>query len=187
MALKATVFRVELTLSDLDREVYGTFPLTLARHPSETDERMMVRLLAFALEADERLDFGTGLSTDDEPALWRKSLDGRIERWIDVGLPEPKRIKQALGRAETVRVISYGDTRIGPWWAKHAAAFRALGDGLEVLFLDDASCTALAALAERGMRLSVTVQDGAAWVADEAGAMVELRPRRLDPQRPELS
>ncbi len=185
MALKATVFRVELTLSDLDREVYGTFPLTLARHPSETDERMMVRLLAFVLEADDRLEFGAGLSTDDEPALWRRSLDGRIERWIDVGLPEPKRLKQALGRAETVRVIAYGDTRVGPWWSKHAAAFRALGDGLEVLVLDDAACGELAALAERGMRLSVTVQDGAAWIAAESGAMVEVRPRRLDAQRPD--
>lgn len=186
MALKATVFRVELTLSDLDREVYGTFPLTLARHPSETDERMMVRLLAFALEADERLEFGGGLSTDDEPALWRRSLDGRIERWIDVGLPDPKRLKQALGRAESVRVLAYGETRIEPWWAKHAAAFRALGDGLEVLALDDAPCEALAALAERSMRLSVTVQDGAVWFAAESGAMVEVRPRRLDPQRPEF-
>lgn len=179
MALKATVFRAELTVSDVDREVYGTFPLTLARHPSETDERMMVRLLAFALEADERLAFGSGLSTEDEPALWRRSLDGRIERWIEVGLPEPKRLKQALGRSETVRVLAYGETRVGPWWAKHGAELRVLGAGLELLLLDDAACAALTALVDRGMRLSVTVQDGTAWIADEEGALVEVRPRSL--------
>lgn len=179
MALKATVFRAELTVSDLDRGVYAQFPLTLARHPSETDERMMVRLLAFALEADERLEFGGGLSTDDEPALWRRGLDGRIERWIDVGLPEPKRLKQALGRAESVRVIAYGETRIRPWWDRHGTALKQLGGALEVLTLTDEECSALAALAERGMRLTATVQDGAVWFADAAGTMVEIRPRRL--------
>ena len=186
MALKATIFRMELTLSDLDREVYAQYPLTLARHPSETDERMMVRVLAFALEADERLAFGGGLSTEDEPALWRHSLDDRIERWIDVGLPEPKRLKQALGRSESVRVIAYGDAKLGPWWARSAAALRELGPDLEVLASDDEACAGLTALAKRGARLTVTIQDGAAWFADEEGAMVEIRPRRLDPSRPEL-
>ena len=183
MALKATVFRAELTVSDMDREVYEAFSLTLARHPSETDERMMVRLLAFALEAHEHLEFGGGLSTDDEPALWRKSLDGRIERWIDVGLPEPKRLKQALGRAEAVRVITYGETRVRPWWDKHAKALRGLGAGLELLTLSDAQCAALASLCERNMQLTVTIQDGAVWFADAAGTMVEVRPQALDDQR----
>lgn len=181
MALKATVFRAELTVSDLDREVYGTFPLTIARHPSETDERMMMRLLAFSLEADERLAFGTGLSTEDQPALWRTSLDGRIERWIEVGLPDPRRLKQALGRSDSVRVLAYGETRIGPWWSKHGAALGALGPNVELKFLRDDECTALTAFADRGMRLSVTVQDGTAWFSNETGALVELRPRSLEP------
>ena len=183
MALKSTVFRAELTISDLDREVYETFPLTLARHPSETDERMMVRLLAFALEADELLTFGGGLSTDDEPDLWRKGLDGTIERWIEVGLPDPKRLKQAMGRSAAVRVVAYGETKLGPWWQKHVADLRALGDGLELLYLDDATCAALEGLTQRSMRLSVTLQDGAVFINDEAGAMVEARPERLDPLR----
>ena len=186
MALKSTIFRMELTLSDMDREVYDQFPLTLARHPSETDERMMVRVLAFALEADERLTFGGGLSTEDEPALWRRSLDDRIERWIDVGLPEPKRLKQALGRSESVRVIAYGDAKLGPWWTRSVSALRDLGPKLEVLAIDDEALAGLASLADRGARLTVTIQDGAVWIADEAGAMVEVRPRLLDPFRPEL-
>jgi uncharacterized protein YaeQ len=179
MALKATVFRAQPTVSDLDREVYGTFPSTLARQPSGTDERMMVRLLAFTLEADERLGFGSGLSTEDEPALWRRSLDGRIERCIDVGLPEPRRLKQALGRAETVRLLAYGETHAGPWWDKHGGEVRALGGALEVLLVDDAACAARPSLAERGMRLSVIVQDGTAWIADDRGALVEVRVRSL--------
>ena len=133
VALKSTVFRAELTISDLDREFYETFSLTLARHPSETDERMMIRLLAFALEADERLAFGGGLSTDDEPDLWRKGLDGTIERWIEVGLPDPKRLKQAMGRSAAVRVVTYGGAKLGHWWQKHGAELRAFGNDFELL------------------------------------------------------
>ena len=183
VALKSTVFRAELTISDLDREVYETFSLTLARHPSETDERMMIRLLAFALEADERLSFGGGLSTEDEPDLWRKGFDGTIERWIEVGLPDPKRLKQAMGRSDAVRVVTYGETKRVPWWQKHAAELRALGNDLELLYVNDATCAALEGLTQRSMRLSVTIQDGAAFINDEEGAMVEVRPERLDPSR----
>ena len=89
MALKATVHKVELSVSDMDRGYYASHSLTLARHPSETSERMMVRLLAFAMYADEALAYGRGLSADAEPALWKKDLTGNIELWIDVGLPEP--------------------------------------------------------------------------------------------------
>ena len=85
MARKATIFKAELSLADLDRNLYEDFSLTVAQHPSENDLRMMVRLLAFTLFADARLEFGRGLSTDDEPDLWQKDLTGAIELWISVG------------------------------------------------------------------------------------------------------
>lgn len=115
MALKATVFKAELQVADMDRHHYGTYNLTLARHPSETDERMMVRVLAFALFADPALGFGKGLCVDDEPDLWQKDLTGVIERWIDVGQPDEKWIRKACGRAREVVVLAYGRA-LEVWW-----------------------------------------------------------------------
>ena len=114
MAIKATIFKTELQVSDMDRGYYRDHTLTLARHPSETDERMMVRLLAFALHADEALLFGRGLSTDDEPDLWQKDLTGAVELWIDVGLPTEKDIRKACGRARQVVVYCYGGRGVQP-------------------------------------------------------------------------
>src|SRR6202165_3675547 len=108
MALQSTIFKAELTVSDLDRNHFATHSLTLARHPSETDERMMVRLLAFALNADEALEFGRGLSAEGEPDLVKKDLTGAIELWIDVGLPDEREIRKAAGRARAVKVYVYG-------------------------------------------------------------------------------
>src|SRR4051794_1616348 len=104
MALKSTVFKVELAVADIDRGYYEDHLLTLARHPSETDERMMVRLLAFALHAHPLLAFGRGLSSADEPDLWQRDLTGTIERWIDVGLPDERDVRKACGRAPDVHV-----------------------------------------------------------------------------------
>lgn len=102
MALKATIFKVELVVADMDRNYYGDHNLTIARHPSETDERMMVRILAFALYADPALAFAKGLCVDDEPDLWQKDLTGLVERWIDVGQPDEKWIrKPAAARAKS--------------------------------------------------------------------------------------
>jgi len=98
MALNATIYKAELQVSDMDRHYYATHTLTVARHPSETVERLMVRLLAFALYADERLEFGKGLSDGDEPALWRKAYSGDIEQWIELGQPDEARIRKACGR-----------------------------------------------------------------------------------------
>ncbi len=106
MALNSTTYRIELSISDMDRGYYATHTLTLARHPSETDERLMVRLLVFALRADERLLFGKGLSSDDEPDLWRKDLTGDILEWIELGQPDEQRIRKACGRARQVVVVS---------------------------------------------------------------------------------
>src|SRR5258706_13884366 len=108
MALKATIFKAELSIADIDRGYYADPSLPLARHPSETDERMMVRLLAFALGAAERLEFGRGLSSEDEPDLVERDLTGAIQRWIDVGLPDERDVRKACGRARRVDVIAYG-------------------------------------------------------------------------------
>src|SRR3977135_3291614 len=108
MALKATIFKASVQISDTDRNYYQMHALTLARHPSETDERMMVRLLAFALHAHESLSFGRGLSTGGEPDPWQKDWTGISERWIEVGQREEKNIRQACGRAKQVFIYTYG-------------------------------------------------------------------------------
>ena len=176
MALRATVYKAELAVSDLDRGVYGQHVLTLARHPSETEERLMVRLLAFALFADEALAFGRGLSTEDEADLWQRDPTGVIERWIDVGLPDERAVRKACGRARAVVVLAYGARRVDAWWEENAAAFARL-DNLSVLTLTAAETAALESLAARSMTLTCTVQDGHVWLAS-GDATVEIAPQR---------
>ena len=165
MALKATICKTELHIADMERGYYQDHSLTIARHPSETEERMMVRMLAFALNADNALTFGAGLSTDDEPDLWRKDLTGNIETWIDVGLPDEKRIRKACGRAETVVVYSYGGRASKLWWEGIGNKLDRL-DRLTVVDLPQTGTHALAAMAERNMDLQVTIQDGQLWVTN---------------------
>jgi uncharacterized protein YaeQ len=116
MALKSTIFKAELSVADIDRGYYRDHVLTIARHPSETDERMMVRLLAFALHADDALAFGRGLSAEDEPDVWRRDLTGAIEQWIDVGMPDEREVRKACGRARAVYVLAYGGRAVDLWW-----------------------------------------------------------------------
>lgn len=174
MALKATIYKAELQISDMDRQYYATHALTLAQHPSETDERLMIRLLAFALHADDRLEFGRGLSTDDEPDLWRKSLTGEIEQWIDVGQPDEQRIRRACGRARQVVVISYSGRGADVWWDKIAAGL-ARSKNLTVIDIPAATVQALASLADRNMQLQGLIQDGQAQLVS-AKASVSVEP-----------
>ncbi|UXY15632.1 YaeQ family protein [Chitiniphilus purpureus] len=165
MALKSTIFKAELNIADLDRGYYATHGLTVARHPSETDERMMLRVLAFALHADDALAFGRGISDEDEPALWRRNLLGEAELWIDLGQPDEKRIKKACTRAAEAVIYAYGGRAAEMWWqgiASQAARY----EHLSVWRIDDDALAALGALAERGMNLHVTVQDGEITLAD---------------------
>ena len=185
MALKATVCKAELHIADMERGYYHDHAVTVARHPSETDERMMVRLLAFALNADEALAFGAGLSTDDEPDLWRKDLTGNIETWIDVGLPDEKRIRKACGRADAVFVYSYGGQAAQLWWQQVGDKL-ARSHKLTVIDLPHAGTRALAALAARNMQLQYTNRDGQVWVADERQS-VQLDPKTLLAAKPEWS
>ena len=165
MALKATIFKASVQIADTDRHYYQTHALTLARHPSETDERMMVRLLAFALHAHDALVFGKGLSADDEPDLWQKDLTGAIQLWIDVGQPDEKRLRKACGRATQVVVYSYGGSGAAIW-REQIAPTVARTKNLTVRKIPLESSQAMSQLAQRNMDLSYTVQDGQVWVAD---------------------
>ena len=180
MALNATIFKAELTISDMDRGYYATHALVLARHPSETDERMMVRLLAFALNAGDALVFGKGLSSEDEPALWRKDLTGTIELWIDVGLPDEKTVRKACGRATQVILYPYG--RGAERWAQDMHGALARPDNLTVINLPLAATQAMAALAQRNMALQCTIQDGTVWLTDGSNT-VEIAPAVLHAAR----
>jgi len=176
MALKATVVKAELQLSDLDRHHYATYPLTLAQHPSETDQRLMVRLVAFALYASDRLEFGKGLSNEEDPDLWRRDYTGDIEQWIDLGQPDESRIRKACGRARQVVVVNYGGRAADVWWDKNAAALSRL-DNLTVIDIDADTVEALGALIERSMRFSALIQDGELQLMGDAGTLLAFRPR----------
>lgn len=163
MALKATIFKVDLQVADMDRNYYADHTLTIARHPSETDERMMVRVLAFALHAHEALAFGKGLSADDEPDLWQKDLTGAIELWIEVGQPDEKRMLKACGRAAQVVVYSYSATS-HIWWNQLAGKVERARN-LRVVNLPAEATMALAKLAQRTMQVQCTIQDGQIWMS----------------------
>jgi uncharacterized protein YaeQ len=159
MALGATICKAELNVIDMDRNYYQQHSLTLAQHPSETDERLMVRLLAFALNANELLSFTKGLSTDDEPDLWQKSLSDDIELWIELGLPSEKRLKKASGRADKVSVYSYGSGSAEQWW-KQLKTSLARFNNISVFYIDTEITQKLTTLIERKMDVQISIQDG---------------------------
>ena len=165
MALKATIFRTEVQIADMDRNYYQNHTLTLARHPSETDERMLIRVLAFCRHAHEALSFTRGLSTDDEPDLWQRDLTGGIELWIDIGQPDEKRIRKACGRAEQVCIYCHSGHSAELWWRKNQDKLERFGN-LTVINIDAAASQSLARLAQRSMQLQCTIQDGHIWLGD---------------------
>lgn len=165
MAINATIFKADLQIADMDRNYYADHSLTLARHPSETDERMMVRLLAFVLFAHEYLVFAKGLNADDEPALWQMDLTGAIELWIEVGLPDEKWLRKACGRSERVVVLTYGGRTADMWWSANRAKLEKPGN-VSVYNLPQEATQALAAIASRNMRLQCSIQDGQIWITD---------------------
>lgn len=164
MALPSTVFKAQLQVADMDRHYYADHTLTIARHPSETDERMMVRVLAFALHASDALAFGRGLSAEDEPDLVEADLTGAIHSWIDVGLPDEKAVRKASGRAQKVFVYAYGRAA-DVWWDQNRKGFLRL-DALTVVRLAPDSTQALAGMAQRTMQLQCNIQDGDVWFGD---------------------
>lgn len=167
MALKATVCKARLSIADMDRGHYGEHDLTLAQHPSETDERLMVRLLAFVLNAADEPAFTRGLSTDDEPELWVRTPAGDIELWIELGLPDETRIRKACNRARRVRIYAYGGRTVAVWWRKLESRLQRF-ENLEVIQVPPESTRALTALAGKRMHLQCTVEDGQVGLGNDS-------------------
>jgi uncharacterized protein YaeQ len=164
MAIKATIYKADLSIADMDRNYYQEHSLTIARHPSETDERVMIRVLAFALHADPALAFTKDLFDVDEPALWLKDLTGAIDLWIEVGHPDEKRLLKAAGRSEKVIVYSYSAT--SNIWFKGIANKIERAKNVSVINIPSEISAQLEKMASRSMALQCTIQDGQVWVTD---------------------
>ena len=182
MALKAIIHKATLQLSDMDRNVYGEHALTIARHPSETDERMIIRVLAFALNVPASNDGGAlelakSLWDTDEPDLWQRDLTGQVLHWIDVGQPDERRIMKSAPRAERMSVYSFSSST--PVWWRGIETKITRARNVAVWQIDAAESQALAALANRSMQLQISVQDGTAYIG-QADATVEITPLRLN-------
>jgi uncharacterized protein YaeQ len=165
MALKATVYKADLQISDIDRHYYQNHALTLAQHPSETIERMMIRLLVFALHAHEDLTFTRGLSSDEEPDIWLKLPTDEIDIWIDLGQPDEKRIRKACGRANKVFIYTYSQRSADVWWQQINSKLDRFNN-LHVISLVDETGSSLAPLAQRKMNLQCNIQDHEVWFGD---------------------
>ena len=176
MALKATIYKADLQIADMDRHYYADHALTIARHPSENDERMMVRVLMYALYAQEGIAFTKGLFDVDEPEVWVKDLTGEIKLWIDIGQPDDARLRKACGRADQVIVVCFSSS-CEIWWKGIASKLTRL-ENLTVWQLPAETSQALAALAERSMQLQCMVQDGEIGISTEA-ARVAIEMKQL--------
>ncbi|MCI5850309.1 MAG: YaeQ family protein [Sutterellaceae bacterium] len=173
MALGATIYKSELDISDLDRNYYASHSLTVARHPSETEGRMMLRLLAFCLWGSDTLKFADGLSKDGEPALQDTDDTGAISLWVELGVPTVKQLRKAAGRSGRVVVFAYGEDRVRTWWESCRADLEKIGK-LAIFTIQDKQFEELAGLAARHMRLAVTIEDRVVWVADSEGRNLEI-------------
>lgn len=165
MAIKSTVFKVDLQITDLDRGYYKGHFLTVARHPSETNERMMMRIIAFALHASEDLSFTKGISSDDEPDIWEKNLTDEIILWIDLGQPDEKRIRQACGKSKAVIIYTYNQRSAEIWWSQIKAKLRRFKN-LSVCHLSVADTDELEGMVDRTIELQCTIQDGQVWLSN---------------------
>jgi uncharacterized protein YaeQ len=174
MALKATVFKVQLQIADMDRHYYQTHNLTLAQHPSENDARMMVRLLAFALNASETLAFTKGLSADDdEPELWDKALSGEINLWVEFGQSDEKWLRKAAGRAKQVKLYCYGGRSVPVWWNNIAPTLQRY-QNLSIVDISEESVNAMAQLVSRNMNLQCNISEGQIWLSNtEHSVLIE--------------
>lgn len=177
MALKATIIKVQVQLSDMDRHYYDSLNLTIARHPSETNERMMVRLVAFLLNAHEQLQFTKGLCADDEPELWQINLVDEIDLWIDLGLPEERRIRKSCSRAKQVIIYAYGGNVVTLWWQKLQGKLDRFKH-LQVVNMPLQQVEELTKLVQRTMSLQCTIEDGELWLTD-GELSVTVQPERL--------
>lgn len=176
MAQNATIYKVELSVSDMDRHYYETHKLTVAKHPSETDERLMLRVLAFALNAHEQLELTKGISTDGEPDIWLKTLSGELDLWIALGLPSEKVMRQSCSKAKSVVVYSYGGKQAEIWWDKIKGSSTRF-ENLQVVNFSEKDITELGQQASRSMKLQVNIQDGEVMVSVD-GTILYVTPVR---------
>ena len=166
MALKPTIYKLKIALSDLNRNHYDTLNLTIAQHPSESLERMMVRVLAYCINAQEFLSFTKGLSAIEEPALWVRTLDDQLTLWIDVGEPAVDRVKKSTRQAQAVKVYTF-NTKSDVWWDQSKTKLSALDASIYQFQWSDIQ--AVAKLVERTMDLSVTISEDSAYIATALG------------------
>jgi uncharacterized protein YaeQ len=170
MALKSTIYKVRLTVSNLNIHHYHDYALTIARHPSENNLRVMIRLLAFALNSQEEVQFTKGLSSDNEPDLWKINHDGSIEHWIELGLPDERHIRQICSKAHKVTIYTYHGNQAEVWF--DSVAYKAgRFEHLSIVHFVIADSTALEALAEKGMNLNISIEDNEIWVSNETERM----------------
>ncbi|MFT5813752.1 MAG: hypothetical protein ACI9VT_001506, partial [Psychroserpens sp.] len=173
MALKATIKKATIHLSDMDRNYYDTIQLTIAQHPSENDRRMMIRLIAYLLNASENLQFGKGVSDEDEAVIWRINYSEVIELWIELGQLDEKRLKKACNRAQEVKLYCYGSS-VDTWWQQSKSKLNKLNK-LSVESFSEETAQALELLADRSMEFQVSIQDGQCWLAyGEESLLIEL-------------
>ncbi len=166
MAIKPTIYKLKISLSDLNRNYYDTLNLTLAQHPSETLERMMVRVLAYCINAEEQLAFAKGLNSDDEPDIWAKTLDEQISLWIDIGEPSVERIKKASRQADALKIYCF-NSKADIWWTQAQAKISRMN--ATIVQFPWQEIQALAAMVERTMEISVTITGDSAYVATQLG------------------
>lgn len=178
MAAGATIYKAKVDISDIDRQYYDTKVITMALHPSETTERLSIRLMSYCLFAgvtQDRLEFGRGLSAEGEAALWEIDDTGSIARWIEVGTPDVKVVRKSAGRSNEVIIIAYGDVRVDPWWRQVGSEMQKIRK-LSVATISDEEVSALEQLMSRTMHLAVTIQDGVMWLSDSVHtAQVQLK------------
>lgn len=170
MAPKATVYKAQLQIADVDRGYYQDHNLTIAQHPSETDARMMLRLLAFALNASESLQFSKGLCVDDEPELWQKSLSDEIELWVEFGQSDEKWVRKACGRSKQVQLFAYGGRSVPIWWQQNQQAF-ARYSNLKVWNIPEDAVKAMGELVSRSMIIQFNISDGEIWMSNDLGSV----------------
>ena len=163
MAISATINKLSLNIADMDRHYYQTHDLVIAQHPSETDHRFMIRVIAFALNASDELDFTKGLCADDEPELWLKTLTGEVDLWIDFGQIDEKRIGKACGRARQVIIYTYNQRKAHVWWEQQQARLERYNN-LSVYHL---SAEGVEAMISKKMNLQCNIQDGEMTLLDD--------------------
>lgn len=171
MAPKATVFKAAIQIADMDRHYYADHQLTLAQHPSETDSRMMVRLLAFILNASESLSFSKGLCVDNEPELWEKSLSDEILLWVEFGQADEKWLRKACGRAKQVQLYTYGGRSVPIWWQQNGSALERYKN-LSVMNIAEESAKGMEVFVDRNMNLQVSISEGQVWLSNSEHSLL---------------